>query len=94
MPSFERPPLDTLSPAKDRWTPIYLEHGRIEVDDSSIKWVGSDGLITRLPVASLSALILDPGTSVTHAAVKAAGKRRKAPFDLRRAIALSAEPSS
>ncbi len=74
MPIFERPPLDTLSPAKDRWTPIYLEHGRIEVDDSSIKWIGSDGLITRLPIATISALILGPGTTVTHAAVKAAAQ--------------------
>ena len=74
MPIFERPPLDTLAPAKDRWTPIYLEHGRIEVDDSSIKWIASDGLITRLPVATVSALILGPGTTVTHAAVKAAAQ--------------------
>lgn len=74
MPIFERPPLDTLAPAKDRWTPIYLERGRIEVDDSSIKWIGSDGLITRLPVATVSALILGPGTTVTHAAIKAAAQ--------------------
>jgi len=63
MPIFERPPLDTLAPAKDRWTPIYLEHGRLEVDDSSVKWIGKDGLITRLPVATVSALILGPGTT-------------------------------
>jgi CRISP-associated protein Cas1 len=37
-------------------------HGRIEVDDSSIKRIGSDGLITRLPVATLAALTLGPGT--------------------------------
>lgn len=74
MPIFERPPLDTLAPAKDRWTPVYLEHGRIEVDDSSIKWIASDGLVTRLPVATVSALILGPGTTVTHAAVKAAAQ--------------------
>jgi len=74
MPVFERPPLDTLAPAKDRRTTIYPEHGRIEVDDSSIKWIGSDGLITRLPIATLSALILGPGTTVTHAAVKAAAQ--------------------
>jgi CRISP-associated protein Cas1 len=74
MPIFERPPLDTLSPAKDRWTPIYLEYGRIEVDDSSIKWIASDGLVTRLPIATLSALILGPGTTVTHAAIKAAAQ--------------------
>lgn len=70
MPIFERPPLDTLSPAKDRWTPIYLERGRLEVDDASVKWVGSDGTITQLPIATISALLLGPGTTMTHAAVK------------------------
>ena len=71
MPIFEKPPLETLTPAKDRWTPIYLEHGRLEVDDSSIKWIGADRLVYRLPVATLSAILLGPGTTVTHAAMKA-----------------------
>lgn len=71
MPIFERPPLETLASAKDRWTPIYLEHGRLEVDDSSVKWIGADGLLCRIPVATVSALILGPGTTVTHAAMKA-----------------------
>ncbi len=71
MPIFEKPPLETLTPAKDRWTPIYLEHGRLEVDDSSIKWIGADRLVYRLPVATLTAVLLGPGTAVTHAAMKA-----------------------
>ena len=71
MPLFERPPLETLAPAKDRWTPLYLEHGRLEVDDSSVKWIAADGLLCRIPVATVSALILGPGTTVTHAAIKA-----------------------
>lgn len=71
MPLFERPPLETLAPAKDRWTPLYLEHGRLEVDDSSVKWIGCDGLLCRIPVATVSALILGPGTTVTQAAMKA-----------------------
>ena len=71
MSLFERPPLETLAPTKDRWTPLYLEHGRLEVDDSSVKWIGSDGLLCRVPVATVSALILGPGTTVTHAAIKA-----------------------
>jgi CRISPR-associated protein Cas1 len=68
---FERPPLEALTPARERWTPIYLEHGRLEVDDSSVKWIGADRTIFRLPVASLSVLMLGPGTTVTHAAMKA-----------------------
>ena len=71
MPVFEKPPLESLAPAKDRWTPLYLEHGRLEVDDSSVKWIAADGLICRLPVATISALMLGPGTTITHAAVKA-----------------------
>lgn len=71
MPLFERPPLETLAPAKDRWTPLYLEHGRLEVDDSSVKWIGVDRTLCRIPVATVSALLLGPGTTITHAAVKA-----------------------
>lgn len=71
MPLFERPPLETLASARDRWTPLYLERGRLEVDDSSVKWIGADGLLCRIPVATVSALILGPGTTLTHAAVKA-----------------------
>ncbi|RLB95743.1 MAG: subtype I-E CRISPR-associated endonuclease Cas1 [Deltaproteobacteria bacterium] len=71
MPIFEKPPLETLVPAKDRWTPLYLEHGRLEVDDSSVKWIGADYTVLRIPVATVSVLMLGPGTTVTHAAVKA-----------------------
>jgi len=71
VPIFERPPLEALAMARDRWTPIYLEHGRLEVDDSSVKWISADGLLCRLPVATISAILLGPGTSITHAAMKA-----------------------
>ena len=71
MPIFERPPLETLAMARDRWTPICLEHGRLEVDDSSVKWIGADGLLCRLPVATISTVLLGPGTTATHAAIKA-----------------------
>lgn len=71
MPVFERPPLNTLTPAAERWTPLYLEHGRLEVDDSSIKWIGADRTVLRIPVATVSVLMLGPGTTVTHAAIRA-----------------------
>ncbi len=71
MPIFEKPPLDTLTPARERWTPIYFEHGRVEVDDASVKWIGADRTVLRIPVATVSAIMLGPGTTVTHAAMKA-----------------------
>ncbi len=71
MPIFERPDLESLPPLRQRWTPLYLEHGRLEVDDSGVKWIGADYLILPIPVATVSALLLGPGTTVTHAAIKA-----------------------
>ena len=71
MALIEKPPLETLPPVRERWTPLYLEHGRVEVDDSSVKWIGADCSVFRLPVASLSVLMLGPGTTVTHAAMRA-----------------------
>jgi len=71
MPIFEKPPLETLTMARERWTPLYMEHGRLEVDDSSVKWIGADRTVWRIPVATVSALMLGPGTTITHAAIKA-----------------------
>jgi CRISPR-associated protein Cas1 len=34
-------------------------------------WLGSDGVVLRVPVATVSALLLGPGSTVTHAAIKA-----------------------
>ncbi|MCK4547403.1 MAG: type I-E CRISPR-associated endonuclease Cas1 [Candidatus Eisenbacteria sp.] len=70
MPIFEKPPLETLTLARERWTPLYLEHGRLEVDDASVKWIGADRTVLRIPVATVSVLMLGPGTTVTHAAIK------------------------
>ena len=50
----------------------------MEVDDSSIKWIGSDGTLCRIPVAAVSALLLGPGTTVTHAAIKACAESNTA----------------
>ena len=63
---------DTLPQVKDKYPFLYLEHGRLEIDDSSIKWCDSDGNIVPLPIATINTLLLGPGTSVTHEAVKTA----------------------
>jgi CRISPR-associated protein Cas1 len=61
---------DTLPQVKDKYPFIYLEWGRLEIDDSSVKWIDSEGNIVRLPIAILNCLLLGPGTSITHEAVK------------------------
>lgn len=62
---------ETLPQVKEKFPFIYLEAGRLEVDDSSVKWIDSTGNVVRLPIATISALLLGFGTTVTHAAVKA-----------------------
>ena len=63
---------DSLPQVKDKYPFLYLERGRLEVDDSSVKWIDSDNNVVPLPVAILNALLLGPGTSITHDAVKTA----------------------
>lgn len=63
---------ETLPRVSDRYPFLYLERGRLEVDDSSVKWIDAMGNCVRLPVATLNCLLLGPGTSITHEAVKIA----------------------
>lgn len=61
---------DNLPQVKDKYPFIYLERGRMEIDDSSVKWIDCDCNVIRLPVAMLNCILLGPGTSVTHEAIK------------------------
>ncbi|WP_419832063.1 type I-E CRISPR-associated endonuclease Cas1e [Endozoicomonas atrinae] len=61
---------ETLPQVKDKYPYIYLERGRLEIDDSSIKWIDAEKNVVPIPVATLNALLLGPGTTVTHEAVK------------------------
>ena len=61
---------DTLPQVKNRYPFVYLERGRLEIDDSSVKWIDYENNIVRLPIATLNCLLLGPGTSVTHEAIK------------------------
>jgi CRISPR-associated protein Cas1 len=62
--------LQELPKLRDSLSYLYLEHGRLEQDRLSVSFVDKNG-VTPVPAADLSVLLLGPGTSVTHAAVKA-----------------------
>ena len=62
--------LHELPKLRDSISWLYFEHAVIEQEDSSIVVLQGDGIIP-VPVSSLTCLLLGPGTSVTHAAVKA-----------------------
>ncbi len=62
--------LHLLPKIRDGLSSLYVEHGRIDRYEKSIAIWDQEGC-TPIPAASLSVLMLGPGTSVTHAAVQA-----------------------
>jgi CRISPR-associated protein Cas1 len=61
--------LHVLPRVEDGWSFLYVEHCRVEQDGKSISiWEGTSS--TPVPCAVLSLLMLGPGTTITHAAMK------------------------
>src|SRR3972149_867693 len=65
--------LHSLPQFSDRMTWLYLEYGRIEKADDGLIFRDKTGE-TPIPIASLSTLMLGPGTVVTHRAAIAAAQ--------------------
>jgi CRISP-associated protein Cas1 len=61
--------LTALPRFRDSWSYVYLEKGVIDQEHASIAFHSADGTVP-LPVASLSTLMLGPGTSITHSAIR------------------------
>jgi CRISPR-associated protein Cas1 len=64
------PRLRTLPKARDRISFLYFEHCRIEQENRAIV-VYQDQSKFIIPCAAIATLLLGPGTSITHAAIKA-----------------------
>ncbi len=64
------PDLQVLPRFADGLTFLYVEHARVEQEHHAIVLVDARGRVP-VPVAALAALMLGPGTSMTHAAVLA-----------------------
>lgn len=63
--------LQELPKLRDSLSYLYLEHGRVEQEKKAVAFVDKNGGYTPVPAANLSVLLLGPGTSITHAAIKA-----------------------
>ncbi len=61
--------LHILPKLRDGLGYLYVERGIIEQSQKAVELIDKEGR-THIPVASLSALLLGPGTSITHEAVK------------------------
>lgn len=72
IPGMKRPELQGLPQIGDRMTFLYLEHCRIDRQDGAVTVTDERGTV-HIPAASLSVLLLGPGTNVTHRAVELAG---------------------
>lgn len=65
--------IDTCTiPIKDRASYIYLEYGRLDVENGSFVLNDKNGTRVQLPIASLTCILLGPGTTITHEAIKLA----------------------
>lgn len=61
--------LHILPKVRDSWSFLYLEHCKIDQDAKAIAAWDEAGK-TPIPIASLTLLLLGPGTSITHAAIQ------------------------
>src|SRR6516225_7972978 len=62
--------LHELPKFSDRWSYLYLERGRLDQDAAGLVFHNESG-DTPVPVDQLSLVMLGPGSTLTHAAVKA-----------------------
>lgn len=64
-------PLNPI-PLKDRVSLIFLQYGQIDVIDGAFVLADKTGVRTHIPVGSVACIMLEPGTRVSHAAVRLA----------------------
>lgn len=62
--------LHQLPKLRDSLSYLYVEHAVLNQKDKAIETIRKEGR-TLIPIANLSVLMLGPGTSITHAAVRA-----------------------
>lgn len=62
--------LHELPKLRDGLSYLYLEHGWVEQKHRAVEFINKDGQVM-IPAAALAVLLLGPGTSITHAAIKA-----------------------
>ena len=63
-------------PLKSRMAYFWVERGCLEVIDSALVVADKNGIRARLPVGAMAVLLLEPGTTITHAAMKLCAESR------------------
>lgn len=65
------PPLKPL-PMKGRISMIFVQYGQIDVLDGAFVLIDKNGVRKHIPVGSVACIMLEPGTRVSHAAIRLA----------------------
>ena len=68
----KKPELEELGRVRDRISFLYLEHAKLNREDSAIKVLDDRGIVL-VPVALISVLLLGPGVDITHRAMELIG---------------------
>lgn len=63
-------------PIRNRISLFSVEYGTVERDGSALVVIDRNGVRAQLPVAATAVLMLEPGTSITHAAVQLCAEAR------------------
>jgi len=53
---------------------IFLQYGQVDVKDGAFVLIDDNGVRTHIPVGSVACIMLEPGTRVSHAAVRLASQ--------------------
>ncbi|MDX6041741.1 type I-E CRISPR-associated endonuclease Cas1e [Scandinavium lactucae] len=59
-------------PLKDRTSMIFLQYGHLDVLDGAFVLIDKTGIRTHIPLGSIACIMLEPGTRISHAAVRLA----------------------
>jgi CRISPR-associated protein Cas1 len=59
-------------PVKDRISMVFIYYGRVDVKDGAFVVIDKNGERKHIPVGSVACIMLEPGTRISHAAVKLA----------------------
>nr|WP_276515071.1 type I-E CRISPR-associated endonuclease Cas1e [Nissabacter archeti] len=59
-------------PLKNRTSMIFLQYGQLDVLDGAFVLIDKTGVRTHIPVGAVACIMLEPGTRVSHAAVRLA----------------------
>ncbi len=61
-------------PIKERNSVLFLGRGRLDVQDGALVLADESGVRVQIPVGGIASIALEPGTTVTHAAISLAAE--------------------